>query len=407
MKNKHFKSIVFSFCILFIFFLGTIFIIGIQIHSRYKQEFIHQEQILIGNLLENHPELEEDIIEALLNNQSNEELGKTFFETYGIDLESYDNIHSIFVLKEYTIQKLTVLYGCIILLFAYLLFHNLKKQHTEIKQVTLYLNRILSGDYALEVHEYDEGDISSLKNDIYKITVLLREQEAYSKNEKKYLENVLSDISHQLKTPLTSMYVINDILENDAIDSDKKKEMLSKNKNQLKRIEWLVSSLLKLSRLDSGVVVMQPKKVLVDTLLQQALEPLRIPIELKEQSIEITGDKSTAVEVDLAWTVEAFVNLIKNAHEHTPSKGTIQIRYQDNPIYVEFQIEDNGEGISPIDLPHIFERFYKGSSSNKDSIGIGLNMAKTILQKQNGIITVKSKEQKGTTFTIKFYKNVL
>ncbi len=405
MKNKYKKVILFS--VLCILLLGMVYRVGVGIHARYKQEFINQEQLLIGHILENHPELEEEMIEILLNNTKEEDLGKSFFEAYGIDLESYDNIHSIFALKKYTIQKIVITYTLIILLFACFLFYHITKKHREIKQITHYLNHILSGDYSLEIHEYDESEINSLKNDIYKITVLLREQEDYSKSEKKHLESVLSDISHQLKTPLTSMYVINDILENDAIDSNKKKEMLYKNKNQLKRIEWLVSSLLKLSRLDSGVVVMQPKSVFVNTLLEQALEPLRIPIELKEQTVEIIGDDDTLIEVDLAWTVEAFVNLIKNAHEHTSSNGKIVIRYRDNPIYVEFQIEDNGEGISVNDLPHIFERFYKGATSNKDSIGIGLNMAKTIIQKQNGMITVSSKEKEGTTFTIKFYKNIL
>ena len=405
MKNKYTKIILFS--VLGILLSGVFYILGVEIHTHYKQEFINQEQILIGHILENHPELEEEMIAVLLDNTKEEDLERSFFETYGIDLESYDNIHSIFALKKYTIQKIVATYTLIIFLFACFLFYHVKKQHREMKQVTHYLNHILSGDYSLEIHEYDESEINSLKNDIYKITVLLREQEDYSKNEKKHLESVLSDISHQLKTPLTSMYVINDILENDAIDSNKKKEMLRKNKNQLKRIEWLVSSLLKLSRLDSGVVVMQPKSVSVNTLLEQALEPLRIPIELKEQTVEIIGNDHVMVEVDLAWTVEAFVNLIKNAHEHTPSNGKIEIRYQDNPIYVEFQIEDNGEGISANDLPHIFERFYKGATSNKDSIGIGLNMAKTIIQKQNGMITVNSIENKGTTFIIKFYKNVL
>lgn len=405
MKNKYTKVILFS--VLGILLLGMVYIVGVGIHTHYKQEFINQEQLLIGHILENHPELEEEMIETLLNNTKEGDLGKSFFETYGIDLESYDNIHSIFALKKYTVQKIVITYTLIILLFACFLFYHIKKQHREMKQITHYLNHILSGDYSLEIHEYDESEINSLKNDIYKITVLLREQEDYSKSEKKHLESVLSDISHQLKTPLTSMYVINDILENDEIDSNKKKEMLHKNKNQLKRIEWLVSSLLKLSRLDSGVVVMQPKSVSVNTLLEQALEPLRIPIELKEQTVEIIGEDDTLIEVDLAWTVEAFVNLIKNAHEHTPSNGKIVIRYQDNPIYVEFQIEDNGEGISANDLPHIFERFYKGATSNKDSIGIGLNMAKTIIQKQNGMITVNSKEKEGTTFIIKFYKNIL
>ncbi len=406
MKNKPIKYILFFFLVSAILF-GISGFIGLQIHSQYEQEFLDQEQILISHILENHPELEEEMIESLLQNKGNIEIGKKFLETYGIDLESYDNIQTIYALKEFTIQKIVVLFLFVVLIFAGLFIYYFKKQHRQIVQVTDYLNHILSGDYSLEIHEYDEGAMNSLKNDIYKITILLREQEAYSKNEKKHLESVLSDISHQLKTPLTSMYVINDILENDAIDSDKKKEMLSKNKSQLKRIEWLVSSLLKLSRLDSGVVVMQPREVNVETLLEQALEPLRIPMELKEQSLVISGDKNITLEVDLSWTVEAFVNLIKNAHEHTPSNGEIQIQYQDNPIYVEFQIKDNGEGILASDLPHIFERFYKGASSTKDSIGIGLNMAKTIIQKQNGTITVSSREKEGTIFTIKFYKNVL
>ncbi len=405
MKNKYTK--IFLFILLSILLFGIIYIVGLEIHAHYKKEFINQEQILISHILENHPELEEEMMEALLNHTEVEDIGKTFFETYGIDLESYDNIHSIFTLKEYTIKRIVIVYIFIVLLFASFFLFYIKKQQKELKQVTHYLNHILSGDYSLEIHEYDEGEIHSLKNDIYKITILLREQEAYSKKEKKHLESVLSDISHQLKTPLTSMYVINDILENDVIDPSKKKEMLHKNRNQLKRIEWLVTSLLKLSRLDSGVVVMQPKKVLITTLLEQSLEPLRIPIELKEQTIEIVGDEHLTLEIDLAWTVEAFVNIIKNAHEHTPNQGKIRICYQDNPIYVSFQIEDNGEGIQASDLPHVFERFYRGSSSDKDSIGIGLNMAKTILQKQNAIISVKSIEQKGTIFTIKFYKNVI
>lgn len=403
MKSKKILFIGIVSVILF----GVIYISAIFLHNQYKQELIAQDQIVMGSILQSHPELEEELITILLSEPENRKIGKTFFETYGIDLESYDYIHSILQLKEKTIYTLFALYIAIILLFVYLYIRTFQKERQEIKQITNYLNHVLSGDYSLSIHEYDEGIINTLKNDIYKITILLREQEAYSKNEKRHLESVLSDISHQLKTPLTSMYVINDILENDDIEEKKKKEMLHKNRNQLQRIEWLVTSLLKLSRLDSGVVVMQPTEVMVQKLLEQALEPLRIPMELKEQTLEIVGDETLTVEVDLAWTVEAFVNLIKNAHEHTPSRGTIQIHYTDNPLYVEFQIADNGEGISPHDLPFIFDRFYKGTTSSKESIGIGLNMAKTIIQKQNGSITVESTQNRGTTFIIKFYKNIV
>lgn len=407
MENKNTKKIIFLFGLFVILFSIIIYITSLQVNNHYKNELIHQEKALISGILEQHPELEDELVTILLNEQKITDAGENFFETYGIDMEGYDNIRSIYQLKQYITQKLILLYLCIVLLFFYLFIRHLKNEKKEIKEITTYLNHILSGDYSFNIHEYDEGELNILKNDIYKITVLLREQDAYSKNEKKHLESVLSDISHQLKTPLTSMYVINDILQNDEMDPMKKKEMLSKNKNQLKRIEWLVTSLLKLSRLDSGVVVMHPKKIYIRDLINQSLEPLRIPMELKEQNIEIVGEEDLMMEVDMAWTVEAFVNIIKNAHEHTPNKGTIRICYVDNPIYVEFQIKDNGEGISSKDLPLIFERFYKGSSSNNESIGIGLNMAKTIIQKQNGFISVNSVENKGTTFTIKFYKNVL
>lgn len=401
------KKTIFFFVALFLFLFVTIHIISLQINNHYKSELIYQEKAFISGILEKHPELEKELITIFLNEPVITDVGERFFEIYGVDLESYDSIRSIHQLQKSVTQRLTILYMGIALLFCYLFIQHLRKEKKEIKEITTYLNHVLSGDYSLNIHEYNEGEINILKNDIYKITVLLREQDAYSQNEKKHLESVLSDISHQLKTPLTSMYVINDILQNDEIDSVKKKEMLSKNQNQLRRIEWLVTSLLKLSRLDSDVVVMHPKKIYAIDLINQSLEPLRIPIELKEQTIEIVGEETVMVEVDMAWTVEAFVNIIKNAHEHTPNKGTIRICYADNPIYVEFRVEDNGEGILSEDLPHIFERFYKGSSSNSESIGIGLNMAKTIIQKQNGFIFVDSSESIGTTFAIKFYKNVL
>lgn len=401
------KQIVFLFGLFGVLFLGVIYGNSQQINNRYKEQLIDQEKTLISGILEQHPELEDELITLFLNEQTITETGELFFETYGIDLEGYDNIRSVYQLKQYVTRKFMFLYILIVLFFFFLFLHHLVKERKEIREITTYLNHILSGDYSFEIDQYDEGEISILKNDIYKITSLLRDQIAYSKNEKKHLESVLSDISHQLKTPLTSMYVINDILQNDEMKPAQKKEMLNKNKRQLKRIEWLVSSLLKLSRLDSGVVVMHPKSVYVRELIDQALEPLRIPIELKEQNIEIIGEEELMIEVDVAWTIEAFVNLIKNAHEHTPNNGTIRIVYTDNPIYIQFQIEDNGEGISSKDLPFIFERFYKGSSSNNDSIGIGLNMSKTIIQKQNGLISVDSVENMGTTFTIKFYKSVL
>lgn len=201
------------------------------------------------------------------------------------------------------------------------------------------------------------------------------------------------------------MYVINDLLSNENLNPKLKKEFLIKNRNQLERIEWLVSTLLKISMLDSGTIILKKENVNVCELIKDAVEPLNIPIELKQQIIIINGKNDIVINVDYRWTLEAIINILKNAHEHTPCGGSIKIEYNSNPIYTEISITDNGEGIAKTDIKHIFERFYKAKKSNKESIGIGLNMAKKIIDMQNGIISVSSTIGKGTTFTIKFFKS--
>ena len=285
-------------------------------------------------------------------------------------------------------------------------WYHLYKKNKKIKNLSTYMNNILNNNYSLDIRDYEEGDLSNLKNDIYKMTVKLKEQSDSSQKEKKYLEEVLSDISHQLKTPLTSMYVINDVLLSDKkIDDSKKQEFLIKNRKELERIEWLVTSLLKMSRLDSGSEKIIPKETKLDDLIKKTVTPLEIPIELKNQHLVLDYDKNIKLNIDLNWTTEALINILKNAHEHTKENGTIQIKVKDTIIYTEIEIIDTGEGISTTDLPHIFERFYKGKT-NKESIGIGLNMAKKIINLEKGDIKVISNSN-GTTFNIKFYKQII
>ena len=285
-------------------------------------------------------------------------------------------------------------------------WYHLYKKNKKIKNLSTYMNNILNNNYSLDIRDYEEGNLSNLKNDIYKMTVKLKEQSDLSQKEKKYLEEVLSDISHQLKTPLTSMYVINDVLLSDKkIDDSKKQEFLIKNRKELERIEWLVTSLLKMSRLDSGSEKIIPKETKLDDLIRKTVTPLEIPIELKNQHLILDYDKNIKLNIDLNWTTEALINILKNAHEHTKENGTIQIKVKDTVIYTEIEIIDTGEGISTTDLPHIFERFYKGKT-NKESIGIGLNMAKKIINLEKGDIKVISNSN-GTTFNIKFYKQII
>lgn len=313
-------------------------------------------------------------------------------------------IFSLITLKiELNIILLVTIFYLITIIITW---YHLYKKNKKIKNLSTYMNNILNNNYSLDIRDYEEGNLSNLKNDIYKMTVKLKEQSDLSQKEKKYLEEVLSDISHQLKTPLTSMYVINDVLLSDKkIDDSKKQEFLMKNRKELERIEWLVTSLLKMSRLDSGSEKIIPKETKLDDLIRKTVTPLEIPIELKNQHLILDYDKNIKLNIDLNWTTEALINILKNAHEHTKENGTIQIKVKDTVIYTEIEIIDTGEGISTTDLPHIFERFYKGKT-NKESIGIGLNMAKKIINLEKGDIKVISNSN-GTTFNIKFYKQII
>lgn len=313
-------------------------------------------------------------------------------------------IFSLITLKiELNIILLVTIFYLITIIITW---YHLYKKNKKIKNLSTYMNNILNNNYSLDIRDYEEGNLSNLKNDIYKMTVKLKEQSDLSQKEKKYLEEVLSDISHQLKTPLTSMYVINDVLLSDKkIDDSKKQEFLIKNRKELERIEWLVTSLLKMSRLDSGSEKIIPKETKLDDLIRKTVTPLEIPIELKNQHLILDYDKNIKLNIDLNWTTEALINILKNAHEHTKENGTIQIKVKDTVIYTEIEIIDTGEEISTTDLPHIFERFYKGKT-NKESIGIGLNMAKKIINLEKGDIKVISNSN-GTTFNIKFYKQII
>ena len=303
--------------------------------------------------------------------------------------------------KNYFVLAILLLLGTDILTWYYLY-----KQSKKIKSLSVYMNNILNNNYSLDIRDYEEGDLSNLKNDIYKMTVKLKEQSDLSLKDKRYLEEVLSDISHQLKTPLTSMYVINDVLlTSKEMKEEKKKEFLIKNRKELERIEWLVTTLLKMSRLDSGSETIRIKEVELGTLIKKVLEPLEIPIELKNQKLVLDYDPTIKLNIDLLWTTEAFINILKNAHEHTEEEGTITIFAKDTPIFTEIEVRDNGTGIREEDLPHIFERFYKGKG-NKESIGIGLHMAKKIINLEKGEVKAVSSKQ-GTTFNIKFYKQNL
>ncbi|KAB2329768.1 HAMP domain-containing histidine kinase [Cytobacillus depressus] len=280
-------------------------------------------------------------------------------------------------------------------------------RYREIEKLSSYLRRISGGDYSLDVRDNYEGELSILKNDIYKVTIMLSEQSSILQQDKIQLTNAISDISHQLKTPLTSMMVMADLLNNSQLPVAKRTEFTHNIRIQLERIEWLVSSLLKLSKIDAGTAQFKKEPIMLEKLIQKALEPVLIPMDIKEQAISITGEATVSFLGDLNWTREALLNIFKNCVEHTGEGGVITVSFSENALYTEIIIADNGKGIRKEDLPYIFKRFYKGKNASEDSVGIGLAMAHSIITSQNGVIDVKSGKDQGTEFHIKFYKRVI
>lgn len=296
----------------------------------------------------------------------------------------------------------TFLLGAILTLTFYIVT---KKRYKKIADLNNYLSLVCAGNYMIDIKDNTEGELSILKNNLYKVIVLLRSKNELLEKDKIYLADSLADISHQLKTPLTSLMVMVDLLK-DEKNIDKQKEFISIIEIQISKIKWLVENLLKLSKLDAGTIKFKKEKIDVLSVITKSLSPFLVQMEMKNISLETTINDFSFTG-DLNWTSEAVENIIKNCIEHTADNGKLNIETGVTNIYSYIKITDNGCGIKKKDLPHIFERFYQGENSSKESVGIGLALAKTIVENQGGSIEVTSEENVGTEFIIKFNKMVV
>lgn len=296
----------------------------------------------------------------------------------------------------------TFLLGVILTLTFYIVT---KKRYKKIADLNNYLSLVCAGNYLIDIKDNTEGELSILKNNLYKVIVLLRSKNELLEKDKIYLADSLADISHQLKTPLTSLMVMVDLLKNEK-NIDKQKEFISIIEIQISKIKWLVENLLKLSKLDAGTIKFKKEKIDVLSVITKSLSPFLVQMEMKNISLETTINDFSFTG-DLNWTSEAVENIIKNCIEHTDDNGKLNIETGVTNIYSYIKITDNGCGIKKKDLPHIFERFYQGENSSKESVGIGLALAKTIVENQGGSIEVTSEENVGTEFIIKFNKMVV
>lgn len=296
-----------------------------------------------------------------------------------------------------------VLVLCILFILIYLL--STYRRYRRIFELSADIDKILHGSNHLPLKSYSEGELGVLQSEIYKMTVRLREQQQKLQDDKIYLAESIADISHQIRTPLTSVNLLVSFLSEADLSDAKRRKFSQELYDQLSRIEWLITALLKISRFDAGIVQFNREAADFSELVKQAAAPLLIPLELRAQTLSVETDG--AFSGDIAWTCEALTNIIKNCMEHTPNGGEIKISARENALFSEVIISDNGCGIDKDDLPHIFERFYKGKDSDDKSIGIGLALAKMIITKQNGTIKAENKPDGGAMFTIRFYKGTV
>ena len=280
-----------------------------------------------------------------------------------------------------------------------------KRRYKNLNDLNDYLSLVCKGIYDMNIDDNTEGELSILKNNLYKVITLLQSQNEYLKNDKLYLADSIADISHQLKTPLTSMMMMCELLENEE-NPDKRQEFVAVINNQLSKMKWLITNILKISKLDADATEFKREEVSISKVLYDSLKPFVLTAELKNIAIQ-NGANDFVFNGDESWTVEAVSNIVKNCLEHTNDGGKIIIASDSTNLYNKLIISDNGCGIAEEDLPHIFERFYHGKNSSKESVGIGLALAKTVFEKENASVSVESEQGRGSVFEIRFYKSIV
>ena len=278
-------------------------------------------------------------------------------------------------------------------------------RYRKLAQLSLELDNMLHHQTPIHFENYAEGELSILQDELSKMTLRLTEQAEALTRDKKYLSSTMADISHQLRSPLTSIHLILSLLRDTGISPMRHMELLQELTQLVSRMDWLVESLLKMSKMDAGTAYLKHSIVSVSRLLHEASEPLLIPMELREQTLSFhqeSGKEQFAG--DLSWSTEALMNILKNCMEHTPAGGHIDLFCRENTIFTELIIEDDGPGFSTEDLPHLFERFYKGKNSSDQSVGIGLALSRMIVSQQNGTLKAENRSEGGARFILKFYK---
>lgn len=393
-KKKYSKLIMFT-----LITFGIIILLNVMLYYQVNKNYNNKIVNIISTIKEKYPEIKDDeLFDTIKNNVKTNTFNRYSFDLDGIVLIKENK--TIFV--SYFIILLFV-YLIICLVYLTIIINNDKRKEKEINEVIKIIEEINNKNYSFKMKDINEEDLSLLKNEIYKTTIMLNEISEISKKDKKELEESLEDISHQLKTPLTSILIMIDtLLDDEDMDQNTREDFLRNMKREVMNINFLVKSILKLSRLDTNTVKFISKKESVKEIINEAILNVSLLSDLKNVKIE-TNLSDSFITCDYKWQIEALTNILKNSIEHSYENNKVLIESSENNAYVKITIKDFGTGIAKEDINHIFERFYKGKDSDYDSIGIGLALSKSIIEKQNGKISVESSDD-GAIFTIKYFK---
>ena len=401
MKEKN-KILIFGLCYIIIAIFVFLMLSQIQ-YEKYTNQMNIVIAEIVDKIVEKYPDIEEEEIIKILNGTEQGQK-KYILEKYGytqntVAIEEISKERSSYIKIDIAI----IIAGGIVVTIVLLSYN--KKREEKISDINSYIGKVNRGNYELKIEENGEDELTKLRNELYKTTVLLRETAENSEKEKTNLSNSLTDISHQLKTPLTSIRIMIDNIQNNPdMDEKTRNEFIEDISKQIDWISSLVISLLKLAKFDAGSIVMRDEEINVKKLIQNIISNLAILIDIKDIKIEENISEQITLFADYNWQLEALTNIIKNCVEHSFDGGKIKIEAESNSVFTKIIITDEGEGIEKKDLNRIFERFYKSAKSSENSIGIGLALAKTIIEKERGYIKVELEVGKGTKFEIKYLK---
>lgn len=403
MKNKlRLKQYITSTLIVFICLFVMFLILNIYEYKTYTKNFNNKISAIVTLVKDKYPEITDKEIIEIIN--SNKQSDASFFLKYGIDIDNKavllenDKSYHTFLLINMSFLIITIASLCI-LYFRY----NYKRKN-DIKDIIKYIEQINRRNYELEIDTISEDELSILKNEIYKTAVMLKEAALNSNKDKLNLKKSLEDISHQLKTPLTSILVLLDnLIDEPDMDSSIRNDFIIDIKRNVININFLVQALLKLSKFDANTVHFIKKENDLEMIVVEAIKNVSTLCDLKNINIKLNTLENAKVVCDAKWQIEAITNIIKNAIEHSKDNSSIIINIDNNRVYSKIEVIDFGDGISKRDIKNIFERFYKGENATSNSIGIGLALAKTIIEEDKGTIAVESNES-NTKFTIKYFK---